>query len=137
MSDCWMWKARRNHKGYGISYTDVPPGKSMALAHRQVYEVLVGPIPDGLTLDHSCENPGCVNPEHLTPMTMDSNYRKGPWTSPNRTHCPQGHEYTPENTKRVPSRPNTRYCRTCNRKSAHAKRDRAVPAERRHADRRA
>jgi hypothetical protein len=109
MSNCWLWDASRNGKGYGTTW------RKPKYAHRLVYEALVGPIPEGLTIDHLCNNPGCVNPEHMEPVTALENYRRGPWSSPNRTHCPRGHEYDEANTKRIPSRPNARYCRECHR----------------------
>ena len=49
----------------------------MVLAHRVYYERHVGPVPEGLELDHLCRNPGCVNPEHLEPVTHAENIRRG------------------------------------------------------------
>jgi hypothetical protein len=69
----------------------------------------VGPIPEGLTIDHLCKNPGCVRPDHLEAVTMRENIRRGSWAS--RTHCINGHEYTEENTYRMPS--GYRDCRRC------------------------
>ena len=60
--ECWLWLAHRDTKGYGkFGITDAISKK----AHRYAYELLVEPIPDGLTLDHLCRNRGCVNPDHL------------------------------------------------------------------------
>ncbi len=69
--DCWEWLATRG-RGYGKFKTD----HQMKWAHRVAWEMLIGPIPDGLTLDHLCRNPGCVNPAHLEPVTQAENNRR-------------------------------------------------------------
>ena len=71
---CWNWQLFVSARGYGRS-----GGKdhSSSLAHRVVYERLVGPIPEGLQLDHLCRNPRCVNPAHLEPVTQNVNQRRG------------------------------------------------------------
>lgn len=71
--ECWSWTAYRSKKGYGSVATG--HGKT-ALAHRHVYELLVGPIPAGLELDHLCLNTSCVNPDHLEPVTGAENLRR-------------------------------------------------------------
>ena len=94
-------------------------------AHRVVYEILVGPIPVGLELDHLCRNRACVNPDHLEPVTTRTNLLRGysPWACRARqTHCKRGHEFTPENTYGTGD--GRRYCRTCRR--AHHRESRAV-----------
>lgn len=106
---CWQWTAALNSKGYG-SFNIDKVGKS---THRVVYELLVGPIPDGLQLDHLCRNKRCCNPAHLDPVTAAENARRRP--DVHKTHCVHGHELTPENTV-VKARPNgrsIRNCRTC------------------------
>lgn len=70
---CWLWRGRLNKGGYGEFGTKV--GGSF-LAHRASYHLLVGPIPDGLTLDHLCRVPACVNPAHLEPVTLAENARR-------------------------------------------------------------
>lgn len=110
-SECWEFTGPRNGLGYGRLSRD---GKD-DYAHRGSYELLVGPIPDGLTLDHLCRNPPCVNPAHLEPVTMAENSRRG--TSPpavnfRKTHCVNGHEFTEENTYRRPDN-GRRVCRRC------------------------
>lgn len=67
-SGCWVWKkVLRN--GYGLFYK----GKKNESAHRVSYRVFKGPIPDGLILRHTCDNPSCINPDHLIPGTMKEN----------------------------------------------------------------
>lgn len=110
--DCWNWTAG-TWKGYG-SFR-VSEGKRR-VAHRWLYEQLVGKIPDGLELDHLCRNRGCVNPEHLEPVTRSENLMRSPLVTdrhrPTLTHCIHGHEYTPENTRTYRNR---RHCRACDR----------------------
>lgn len=67
--DCWIWTAARHIKGYGQFWH---LGK-MSQAHRVAYESLVGPIPNGMQLDHVCHMRCCVNPEHLHPVTSKEN----------------------------------------------------------------
>lgn len=69
---CWPWLAARAN-GYGKFYVD---GR-MVRAHRFAYELLVGPIPEGLVLDHLCAVTFCVNPAHLEPVTQRENARRG------------------------------------------------------------
>ena len=102
--------------GYGI-FRGV--GGKNQTAHRVVWELFVGPIPEGMDLDHLCRNRACCNPDHLEPVTRLENLRRG-LNGVLKTHCVNGHEYTPENTilrKPVPGsrhRPNgSRECRTC------------------------
>jgi len=70
---CWTWTGSRNGRGYGLFM--VAPG-SCVRAHRFAYELLVGPIPDGLQLDHLCGVKACVNPSHLEPVTNEENSRR-------------------------------------------------------------
>jgi HNH endonuclease len=120
---CWLWTAARTHGGYG--QFGLARGKAVR-AHRLAYELTIGPIPDGLELDHLCRVRNCVNPAHLEPVTHAENMRRAvsAWAI---THCPAGHEYTPDNIVR--SHPGL-VCRTChnarNRRSAQARRARAV-----------
>lgn len=106
-SGCWEWQAYKV-TGYGsFNY-----GRRPKLAHRLAYEWLVGPIPAGLQIDHLCRNRACVNPHHLEPVTQRENTLRG-LRGRLITHCPQGHEYTPENTYRLHGI--HRRCRTCHR----------------------
>lgn len=111
--DCWPWTAATDRQGY--SRFNIRRGKRnvMVYAHRYSYEHFVGPIPDGLQIDHLCRVRACVNPSHLEAVTGRINVlRGGTITARNaaKTHCPQGHEYTPENT--YTSR-GWRECRPC------------------------
>jgi len=111
---CWLWTGSVDHKGYGRNRG--------TRAHRVAWELLVGPIPKGLTLDHLCRVRNCVNPDHLEVVTNRENIMRSPITlariAAETTHCPQGHPYDAENTKVIPSRPNARYCRMCHRENA-------------------
>jgi HNH endonuclease len=70
---CWLWLGRPNRFGYGrFTRSD----RVVVLAHRFAYELFEGPIPEGLTLDHLCETPACVRPEHLEPVTNAENVRR-------------------------------------------------------------
>ena len=72
-ADCWIWTGTRLRDGYGRVNRD---GRTVA-AHRAVYEHLVGPIGEGLVLDHLCRNKSCVRPEHLEPVSFFENLRRG------------------------------------------------------------
>ena len=72
---CWQWTGPTDQKGYGkVRIGRYGPQR---MAHRASYEVAVGPIPDGLSLDHLCGNTGCINPDHLEPVTHVENCRRG------------------------------------------------------------
>lgn len=72
-SGCWIWTGALTTNGYG----QVRWGDRTLRAYRLVYELLVGPIPDGLQLDHLCRNRRCVNPAHLEPVTQWENWARG------------------------------------------------------------
>lgn len=116
---CWVWKGSRSGKGYGSIRIE---GKAKTL-HRVVYEVLRGPVPGDLTLDHLCRNRSCVNPDHLEPVTSRENTLRGEGVAARnarKTHCIRGHKFTPENTK-IRKDNGGRQCRTCNRAWANEK----------------
>lgn len=73
-SGCWIWKQGTDTHGYPKA--NVNPGHRTRLVHRVSYEVFVGPIPDGLELDHLCHRILCVRPLHLSPVTTAENSRR-------------------------------------------------------------
>jgi hypothetical protein len=108
---CWRWTGSLVREGYGFLRVN---GKTTP-AHRFAYELLVGPIQDGLTIDHLCRVRHCVNPEHLEPVTRDENTLRG--TGPTarharQTHCKQGHPL--DVTQLENGRPRRR-CSICSR----------------------
>lgn len=74
---CWVWTAAKAPSGHPGFCLGRPEGKRWVQAHRVSYEHFVGPIPEGLELDHLCVNPPCVNPAHLEPVTHAENMRRG------------------------------------------------------------
>lgn len=112
---CWPWTGTIiPGKGYGSFKVN---GQAVRV-HRFAYELLVGPIPAGLQIDHLCRNRACVNPAHMEPVTNRENVLRGKGPSAEnarKTHCARGHPFTPENVYRQPSRPHSRECRECAR----------------------
>jgi hypothetical protein len=110
---CWIWSGAFNGGGYGCF--------GRALAHRYAYELCMGPIPEGLDLDHLCRVRKCVNPAHLEPVTRAENVRRGLAPSmggdassaraAERRHCSHGHPWDAKNTYLWRG---TRRCRECN-----------------------
>lgn len=107
---CWVWTGAAT-KGYG----QFKFNKRQMSAHRVAYELVVGPIPEGLVIDHLCRQTLCVNPAHMEPVTNAENIRRGEVGANERskTHCPQGHPYDDENTTLHLGK--WRRCRACNR----------------------
>jgi len=108
---CWEWTGCRERSGYGSFYM----GQRRAYAHRAAYQLLVGPIPDGLQVDHLCRNRACVRPDHLEPVTQRENILRGASPAAHRaqqTHCLRGHRYEPSTTQWKRGR---RECLICSR----------------------
>lgn len=96
-SECWHWAGILN-QGYGVFWM---PGRKRIRAHRLAFELVRGELPGGLVTDHLCRNRKCVNPYHVELVTNKENVLRGVGiTAQNKakTHCKNGHEFTPENT---------------------------------------
>jgi hypothetical protein len=115
---CWEWEGHLS-AGYG----QFRIGDKQYCAHRLAWKWLVGPIPGGLTIDHLCRNPVCVNPLHLEVVTVRVNVLRGKGLSAQnarKTHCPRGHEFNEESTYLYR---NQRHCKPCKRAHTRAWRE--------------
>lgn len=119
---CWLWTGLLLPNGYGRFCPNGAP--YAAVAHRYAFEKMVGPIPDGQELHHTCEEKRCVNPAHLRAVTR---WEHSILLTPHnptainaaKTHCIHGHEYSEENTYHDPKNPRWRSCRACRRERMH------------------
>lgn len=122
-NDCWVWTGAVNFEGY--ARLRVRGHKSKWAIHRASYEVFVGPIPEGLTIDHLCRNPSCINPEHLEPVPMVVNIKRGfgiGMLNAMRTACCRGHEFVPGSYNMAKTRTSEfRRCLVCRRETERAR----------------
>lgn len=92
---CWIWQGKPNSAGYGKMGGHDGRRGVMLYAHRVSYEMHVGPISDGLHIDHLCRVRMCVNPDHLEAVTPAVNIQRAapfrPKVTRRRSHCPRGH----------------------------------------------
>lgn len=110
---CLLWTGWRNDTGYG--YIRAEGGRRVRI-HRLMYEWFVGPIPDGMQIDHLCRVRHCASPAHLEPVTCRENLLRGDTLqarNASKTHCDHGHEFTPENTYQRGEHGKWRGCRAC------------------------
>lgn len=111
--DCWLWTGCVDRTvGYG-EFGRAVTGRKIRV-HRYVYELIKGPIPSGLQIDHLCRVRICVNPDHLEAVTQQENIRRGqspPANNARKTHCVRGHELNGSNL--IPMQHGHRRCRIC------------------------
>jgi hypothetical protein len=125
LGPCWLWCGGIQRGGYG------KVDKPTRLAHRVAYELLVGPIPEGLQLDHLCRVRSCVNVLHLEPVTARENQLRGKSVSginAAKTECANNHPLSGENLYIYPDG-HKRACRECIRQRTrdYRKRKRDAP----------
>lgn len=100
--DCWVWLGKPANTGYGQIGFGKRNERVTKNAHRVVYELLVGEVPEGKQLDHLCKNRLCVNPAHLEPVTQRENLLRGdgiPAVNAAKTHCVRGHKLSGDNVR--------------------------------------
>lgn len=107
---CWIWKGATTNEGYGEFWVV----DRVVRAHRYAYELIIEPIPEGMTIDHLCRNTSCVNPEHMEVVTGHQNILRGEAPTAlnaRATHCIHGHPFDILNTYYPPR--GGRQCRIC------------------------
>lgn len=112
VGECWVWPANKNNRGYG----SIRMNGKLLRAHRVIYETFFGLIPDGLVIDHLCNNPSCVNPFHLEPKSHKDNVLRGigpTAINARKVSCHLGHPLIGNNLYVYPN--GRRDCRICRR----------------------
>jgi hypothetical protein len=121
---CWEWTGATNGVGYGV----VTVRNRRLYVHRLSYMLAVGPIPDGLIIDHLCRNTLCFNPDHLEAVTYAENTQRSPLIG-QKTTCKMNHSFTTANTYISPA--GARRCRECARQRERLYRTRRAVSARR------
>lgn len=107
---CWRWLGQHRKR-------DGRPVHNQRYVYRIVYQDMIGALPRGrgYALHHRCEHKWCINPKHVSPISQSDHMREhglgGDWGEAKKTHCPQGHPYSEENTYYY--KDGWRMCRTC------------------------
>jgi hypothetical protein len=128
--ECWIWPHALSESGYGRAFVSMD--RRLVTVHRYLYEEMVGPIPDGLQLDHLCRNRACANPSHVEPVTSRENTMRGETPAAHnarKTHCPLGHPLSGDNLRinyhgRGKTGTPFRSCKECARESVRRRRAR-------------
>lgn len=115
---CWLWQGHvvGSRSSYGRFRPTTSQHDPQVYAHRWSYEHFVGPIPDGLEVDHECRVPLCVNPKHLEAVTQEENNRRR-----RMLVCPQGHDLTVDANCTWDAAGRRRGCIVCRRERALAR----------------
>lgn len=127
---CWEWTGSRGRLGYGRILVN----GTIKKAHRVVYQLFHGPIPQSKVCHHRCSNPSCVNPDHIELTSQSRHFRhltpaSVPSTNARKTHCKRGHPLTPDNLERWAAERGHRKCSICSREAEAAYRAKLGSAE--------